>query len=171
MAYVRADIAAVVVASAPIPSLVILKPRREDGSGEALPIRVGTAEAMSIGMTEDARAHKRPMTHDLLFHTILTLGATVRRVAITEVQGATFFAQIELYNAQNEVLVMDARPSDAIALALRAKASLWVDQAVFDVAGYPDFDTAKREGQRDTLEEFDQFVENVNPADFKNGTN
>lgn len=166
MAMVRADIATVVVAGGPIPSLLILKPRSSSDGTEALPIRIGTADAMAIGLGIDPSRSPRPMTHDLLKNALGALDALVTNVEITDVKGSTFYAQVNMMKKDGTPLSLDARPSDAVALAVRTKAPIFVSKNVFDVAGYPDFETAKKEAQRASVAEFDKFVENLTPSDF-----
>ena len=116
MALIRMDIQSVVVGAGPVASVVVLKPRHGDSLAK-LPIKIGTFEAAAISMGVEGRARKRPMTHDLLQNTINSLGAIVVSVVINNVQGTTFFAQLCLRNAAGETVYVDARPSDALALA------------------------------------------------------
>lgn len=171
MAMVRVDIETVVIGGGPVASLVVLKPRRADSiEGEQpLPIRIGTVEASAIGMGVESPAHERPMTHDLLKDTIRALGSTVSSVAITKVEGTTFYAQVNLTTEQGDHLSLDARPSDAIALAVRTKSPIFVAEAVMDAASYPDFAAIGRDEEEKSMEEFHDFVENLSPDDFAAG--
>jgi bifunctional DNase/RNase len=115
-----------------------------------LPIWVGTFEANAIALQLENVAPPRPMTHDLLRQVIADLRGSVVRVTVTEVKDATFYAVIELSVAGERVLV-DSRPSDGIALALRAKAPIYVEEAVLEQAksqeseeGRPDADRLQR---------------------------
>ncbi len=166
MARLRVEIATVVVSNGPLPSLLILRPKNKERATEALPIRIGTTEAIGLAMGVDFQKSSRPMTHDLLRNTISSLGAMVKNIEITDVIGTTFFAKISLMTENGRHIGLDARPSDAISLALRAKAPLFVDERVMNIAGYPDFETAKREAQKENVAEFDKFVENISPSDF-----
>jgi bifunctional DNase/RNase len=106
--------------------IVILK----DVNGEAmLPIWVGPFEANAIAVEIEKLATQRPMTHDLLKNIIWEFGASVRRVVITDLIENTFLAVIELTKG-GEVLVVDSRPSDAIALALRVDCPIYVNEEV-----------------------------------------
>ena len=97
--------------------IVVLK----DETGEVtLPIWIGIAEA-------------RPLTHDLFYELLLELGITVQRIVITELKDSTYFAELVLGQG-DRVFVLDARPSDAIAMALRATAPIFVAQSVLDQA-------------------------------------
>lgn len=106
--------------------IVILK----DVNSEAmLPIWVGPFEANSIASEIEKVAPPRPMTHDLLRNAIKLFGAELRRIVVTELRDNTFYAVIEI-EWQGDILTLDARPSDAIALALRADCPIFVNEHV-----------------------------------------
>ena len=110
--------------------IVVLK----DESGQiTLPIWIGIAEATSIASAIKQVAMARPLTHDLFYDLLLELGITVQRVVITELKDSTYFSELVLGQG-DKVLILDARPSDAIAMALRATAPIYVSQAVLDQA-------------------------------------
>jgi bifunctional DNase/RNase len=98
---------------------------------EVLPIWIGHAEALSIELQLQGKTFERPLTHDLLKTTLESLGATVVKVAVTELRDNTFFAKIYLQR-DNEVFAIDARPSDSIALAVRTQAPIFVAESVFE---------------------------------------
>jgi bifunctional DNase/RNase len=106
------------------------------------------------------------MTHDLLRDVIATLGATVSGIAITRVEGTTFFAQVNLIEREGQHHSIDSRPSDAIALALRTKAPIWVAEDVMQTASYPDFTAVEKDEESKEAAEFHDFVENLTPEDF-----
>jgi hypothetical protein len=107
--------------------VVVLAP--EEGE-LILPIWIGHFEAWAIAMELSGVSSKRPLTHDLLVGLIKDLGARVDKVEVTELKDQTFFARITL--ARNgDTVVIDARPSDSIALALKAKAPIFVEQSLF----------------------------------------
>ena len=101
-----------------------------------LPVFIAPGEAQSILMRLKGIDPKRPLTHDLALSLLTDLGATIRRVVITTIEEETdiFFATI-LYVVDGKIRDIDARPSDAVALALRCDAPIWVDGAVMDRAG------------------------------------
>jgi bifunctional DNase/RNase len=106
--------------------IIILK----DVNGDTmLPIWVGAFEANAIALEIEKLPSPRPMTHDLAKNIIRELGATVRRVVITDLIENTFYAVIEL-TRDGEVLLIDSRPSDAIALALRVDCPIYVNEEV-----------------------------------------
>ncbi len=99
-----------------------------------LPIWVGAFEANAIALEIEKVAPQRPMTHDLLRNVILQSGLSATSVVITELLDNTFFARIELIDNNGQPVMLDARPSDAIALALRMDCQIFVSQAVLDVS-------------------------------------
>lgn len=99
-----------------------------------LPIWVGAFEANAIALEIEKVAPQRPMTHDLLRNVILQSGLSATSVVITELLDNTFFARIELIDSKGQPVMLDARPSDAIALALRMDCQIFVSQAVLDVS-------------------------------------
>lgn len=99
-----------------------------------LPIWVGAYEANAIALEIEKMVPQRPMTHDLLRNIIVETGYTVERVIVTDLRDNTFYASIELVGKTGEKIAMDARPSDAIALALRADCPIFIAQKVLDVS-------------------------------------
>jgi bifunctional DNase/RNase len=95
-----------------------------------LPIWVGAYEANAIALEIEKIAPQRPMTHDLLRNLIVEMGAHVNRVVVTELRDNTFFAVIEMHTVDGTTIMLDSRPSDAIALALRADCPIYVDMDV-----------------------------------------
>jgi len=107
--------------------IIILKDVQSD---TMLPIWVGAYEANAIALEIEKIAPPRPMTHDLLRNLIIQLGVQVERVVVTRLQDNTFFAEIEMRNSDGNLMRLDSRPSDAIALALRADCPIFVDMEV-----------------------------------------
>lgn len=107
--------------------IIILK---DVNSETMLPIWVGAYEANAIALEIEKIAPQRPMTHDLLRNLIVEMGASVERVVVTELRDNTFFAVIEMRNQAGAALSLDSRPSDAIALALRADCPIYVNEEV-----------------------------------------
>ena len=112
--------------------IVILRGVAEE---TVVPIWVGTFEANAIALEIEKNVPQRPMTHDLLRNMVSQIGATVERVLITELRNDTFFALIEIRDADGKLIALDARPSDAIAIALRFSCSIWVRRDVIEQAG------------------------------------
>ena len=113
--------------------IIILK--GEEG-GRVLPIWIGAMEAMAISMALKKVPFPRPMTHDLLFNAIRDLGGTVARVEITDIEEGTFYAEI-VVDIEGGTRRIDSRPSDAIALAVRAECPILAGEEVLDAAGVP----------------------------------
>jgi bifunctional DNase/RNase len=119
--------------------------RGEQDGGIYLPICIGQLEAAAIASVLAEFTLPRPMTHDLFSQAIETLGARISRVVITRIEDDTFYAEIEMIGADGVSRIIDARPSDSVALALRSEASIYVAEAVLaEAGGYAD-DTADDE--------------------------
>lgn len=127
-----------------------------------LPIFIGQPEATAIAFVLDGIATPRPMTHDLLKTVLDETGATMGRVVITDLSEGTFYAEIHLTVGGAE-RVIQSRPSDAIALALRADAPLFAEESVLSAAGLVE-ETAQR--SEEVVEEFRAFIDAVDPEDF-----
>ena len=129
---------------------------RDPSSDRVLPIWVGPVEANAIALQVENVQAPRPMTHDLLRNVLAELGATLTRVVITDLHDNTFYAYLELKRG-GEVLFVDARPSDALALSIRTRAPVFVDTRVLDQAKSVDVssDNADRERLQRWLESLD----------------
>jgi bifunctional DNase/RNase len=99
-----------------------------------LPIWVGAYEANAIALEIEKIVPQRPMTHDLLRNFIVETGFHLKRITITELRDNTFYALIELIDNQENIISLDARPSDAIALAVRLDCAIFVEQNVLDIS-------------------------------------
>lgn len=135
----------------------------------ALPIWIGMFEANAITRALDNYKPERPMTHDLLLSSIVELGYKVKHIEINELSANTYFATIVLQvndpgEKVEETKPIDARPSDAIALALRAKAPIFVSPQVVAEGTIP----ADSEKDEEEAEEFKQFIDNLKASDFQN---
>lgn len=127
----------------------------------ALPIWIGTPEAQSIALELQGVHMPRPMTHDLIRQILTQLTVSVTRIVVTDIQNGTYFAEIHLRTNGTDVVV-DSRPSDAIALALRTEAPIYVEEKV--AAGGI---LLKKAFDEHEVEEFKKFLHNVKPADFE----
>src|SRR4026207_436004 len=122
----------------PITNMPIIILRDKEGQ-KVLPIWVGIFEANAIALQIENISTPRPMTHDLLRNVIQDLKASVQKIVVSDLQDNTFYALIYLSLADDTVAI-DARPSDAIALALRARAPIFVEETAIDHAktgGFP----------------------------------
>ncbi len=129
---------------------------------KALPIWIGSAEASAIIRKIEKLAVARPMTHDLVVDVVDKTGYTVDRVEINDVEEETYFATIFLVK-DDEVIEIDSRPSDAIAIAMRAEAPIYVTENVL-MDGAVSTDSARDEEE---AEEFKDFIQSVKPSDFE----
>jgi hypothetical protein len=141
-----------------IPCLVL---REAEGAGRVLPIFIGGPEATAIAFALEEVETPRPMTHDLMKDLLDELGARVERVVVTELREATFYAEI-IVTLAGQVHAVSARPSDAVALAVRYGAPVFAEEGVLDVAGR----SADEGVPEEVVEQFKEFIEQVNPEDF-----
>jgi hypothetical protein len=137
--------------------IVIL--RDKEGS-RTLPIWVGMFEANAIALQIENISTPRPMTHDLLRNVIHDLKASVQKIVVCDLQDSTFYALIYLM-LNGEVVAIDARPSDAIALALRTRAPIYVEEAVIDNAKTVDVTADKADADR-----LHKWLESLDPDDL-----
>ena len=138
--------------------VVILK---ELGRERYLPIWIGPWEANAIAMKLQDLKPERPLTHDLFVSTLVQLGATLRQVVVSDLADETFRARMVI-EVGGRALDVDARPSDAIALAIRGGVSIYATQAVLDRAGLePDADSGADQEGSDQLAVFRDFVNSL----------
>jgi uncharacterized protein len=131
---------------------------RPIAGGALLPIWIGPNEAAAIAMAQQGVAAPRPLTHDLFVATLLQLGTPLQSVRITRLEEGVFFAELDLQGQS-----VDARPSDAIALALRAGVPILLADEVLAEAGVaPD-----PADDVDEVEQFREFLDTVTPQDFQ----
>lgn len=135
---------------------------REKGGDRYLPIWIGTPEATAIAMAHDGIETKRPLTHDLIASVMERLGATVDGVVVTELRGGTFYADIAV-TVGGETHHISSRPSDAVAIAVRADAPLFADKELLEEAGVHIQD----DQDEDEIEKFREFLDRVDPTDFE----
>ncbi len=152
---------------------------REPDSNRYLPIYIGAPEADAIAMRLQRVHVARPMTHDLLANVLEELGGVVDRVVVSSISNATFFAQLFVRVDERE-LEIDARPSDALALAVRSEAPIYVAQSVLEEAavtlddspggedgegGHPRGPAVKPE-ELEKMSAFTDFIESLDLDDF-----
>jgi uncharacterized protein len=143
----------------PITNMPIVILRDKDGQ-KVLPIWVGIFEANAIALQIENIATPRPMTHDLLRNVIQDLKASVQKVVVCDLQENTFYALIYL-SLNGDTLAIDARPSDAIALALRTRAPIFVEDTVIDHAKTVDFTSETNDADR-----LQKWLESLDPDDL-----
>ena len=156
--------------------IVLLK--EIDGS-RFLPIWVGAVEATAIAFAQQGMAAQRPLTHDLLTNILEVADLTMTAVHITELKDGIFYAEIQIRDSQSALLKVSARPSDAIAVALRSKSNILADSDLLDQVGIDiperlvglDLEdttgaTPEGAGSDSDLERFREFLDQINPEDF-----
>jgi len=141
-----------------------------EGDVRMLPIFIGQAEATAIALALEDVDTPRPMTHDLLKDLLVVLGATLSKVLVTDLRDKTFYAELHLDVGGKEEVV-SCRPSDALAIAARTGADLFAAPHVVDAAGFipePDESDDEEDGEavEEVLDEFREFIDNINPEDF-----
>ena len=152
--------------------VVILKERDAE---RFLPIWIGPAEADAIAIKLQGVTPPRPLTHDLLETSITSLGASVDSIVVTELQNDTFYAKLIL-DVNGERLELDSRPSDAMAVAIRAGAPIYADEAVLDRAGIlldsetgkpiPQSTTKEAEPTEEELKSLSAFADFIDTLDM-----
>src|SRR5207342_3668456 len=143
--------------------IVLLK--TTDGN-KFLPIWIGHAEAAAILMKLQSQAAPRPMTHDLLTDMLEQLDAQVVRITVTELRESTFYASITVQQNGSEVEI-DSRPSDAIALAVRAEAPIFAADDVIEESAI-EFE-GEEVNEEEMIDEFKRFLDDVSPDQFAVG--
>jgi len=137
--------------------IVLLK---EVAGDRYLPIWIGAVEATAIAFAQQGVVTARPMTHDLLRDVLTSLGTDLRAVHITDLKEGVFYAELHL----GEDVSVSARPSDAIALAMRTGATILGAESVLAEAGI-----AIPDEQEDEVEKFREFLDGISPEDFETG--
>jgi bifunctional DNase/RNase len=143
----------------PITNMPIIILRDKDGQ-RVLPIWVGVFEANAIALQIENVTTPRPMTHDLLRNVITDLRARIEKIVVSDLKENTFYALIYL-TVNGDTMAVDARPSDAIALALRASAPIFVEERVIDHAKTVDFAPEKGDAER-----LQKWLESLDPDDL-----
>lgn len=131
---------------------------READGDRYLPIWIGQTEAAAIALEQQGVEPARPLTHDLITTLIGALGHTLREVRIVDLQEGTFYADLVF----DEDLRVSARPSDSVAIALRAGVPIFAEENVLAEAGL-----VMPDEREDEVEKFKEFLESVSPDDFK----
>lgn len=143
--------------------IIILK----DTNGErALPIWVGFFEANAIALEIEKIATPRPMTHDLMKNLITDMAGEVNHILVSELKDNTFYAVINMVS-NGTTLNIDSRPSDAIALALRVKAPIYVNETVIEAAKSLDLPDATKHNTQEK-DQWRKWIDNIKPQDFGN---
>ena len=137
--------------------IVLLK---ETAGDRYLPIWIGASEATAIAFAQQGIVPARPLTHDLFKDVLESLGVELRAVTITDLRDGIYFADLQFGNGTT----VSARPSDAIALAVRTGTTIYADEAVLAEGG-----VAIPDEQENEVEKFREFLDQVSPEDFETG--
>ena len=163
---IQVSILTLVVSGMNGPSVVVLEPHEEHepGVSRVVSIFIGPTEGMHLGMALDGARTARPMPHDLILDAFTHLDARVDHVVIDAVKDTVFFAKLVI--AQHGRLIeLDARPSDALALAVRQNADMFIAEDVLDAASFP-YIYRTDVDQEQLIEDFRLFVDGLDPEDF-----
>jgi uncharacterized protein len=149
----------------------VLLLQEDAGQGRTLPIYIGTPEATAIAYAVQGVETPRPLTHDLLADVVTSLGAVIEEVVVTKLEGSTFYAELHL-GSPSGASVVSARPSDAVALAIRTDAPLYVADELMASCGLvlPEEELSDEdldeEADEEVVEEFREFLDRLRPEDF-----
>ena len=164
---VEVKVLTLIVMASGAPSFLVLEPIEEhvsEGKSRVVPICIGNPEALSLGAVLEQSRFTRPLTHDLMLDAMTNLDARVDHVFINDVKGGTFYARLCLMQ-HDRLIDLDARPSDAIALALRQDAPVYIDETVLERASFPYLFKRPYDEER-IVDDFKAFLEGVSPDDF-----
>lgn len=141
--------------------------REQTGERRQLSIFIGGPEATAIAFALEGVDTPRPLTHDLFCDVLDELGAQLERVVITDLRETTYFADLQIAGPAGDKHV-SARPSDAVALAVRVGCPIFAEEEVLEIAGYveDEVDESSDESPEEVVEEFKQFIDQVSPDDF-----
>jgi bifunctional DNase/RNase len=140
--------------------IVLLK---EIDGARFLPIWVGAVEATAIAFAQQEVEPPRPLTHDLMNNLVELLDATLTAVHLTEIKEGIFYATMLLRDSNGGQLTISARPSDAIALAVRSHSNILATQELLDEIG---IEIPQGDGENQEVEKFREFLDQINPEDF-----
>ncbi len=143
--------------------IVILKVEDEN---RFLPIWIGQPEARSILMKLQNQEFSRPLTHDLAVNLVTELGGSLERVTVTELRDSTFFATLHV-EIDGRTVEVDSRPSDAIAIAVRAGAPIFAADEVIEEAAVIFEESTENPPEEEIVDKFKDWMNQVNPEDFK----
>ena len=138
--------------------------REDDQPRRQFDIFIGLSEGVAIRMMLDGETAPRPLTHDLFVLALEKLGVSLKHVVITHVSDGTYFAEIVLSTDSGDDTVVSCRPSDALALALRSNAPIYAQESLLDEVGQ--VPSEGEDSSAEILDEFKEFIENINPDDF-----
>ena len=156
-----------IVTNAAQPSVLVLEPVEDaiEGKSRIVPIWIGSNEAAQLGVAIEHVRLPRPMTHDLFLDALTNLDARVDHVLISGVKGQTFYAKLVLRQG-TRLIELDARPTDALSLALRQEAPFYIEESVLEKSSFP-YLFKQEKSQEVELQEFRSFLDELSPEDFE----
>jgi len=140
--------------------------REDEAPRRQFEIYIGAPEAALIKIALDGESTPRPLTHELLVNTLEQLSFALTRVVLTHVSAGTYFAELVVVGEEGDETRVSARPSDAIALALRASCPIFASEALLEMVGEV-VEEEEAAPNDEILDEFRDFIENISPEDFQ----
>ncbi len=145
--------------------VVLLKERTSE---RVLPIWIGPSEAGAIALELSGVAYRRPLTHDLLKAVLNGFNATVQKIVVSSLKENTFYAKFYIQASEREIIEIDARPSDSIAMALKMQAPIYISDELSDsmVTLSPDSPTPGSDADTTPMSDLKKRLKNIDPEDF-----
>lgn len=166
---VRCYIQTLIISQAVSPSVLVLRPYSEtpvQDTCKVLPIWIGLTEATQMGLAIEKIRLPRPVTHDVFLDALTNLNTYVDHILITGVKNDTFFVRLYLRH-HGDLIDLDARPSDAINLAIRQNAPIYVKESVLDAQSFPYIIKKNHVIDENDIEQFHTFIKTIEPEDFE----
>lgn len=167
---IRCYIQTLIISQAVSPSVLVLRPYSDapvQDTCKVLPIWIGLTEATQMGLAIEKIRLPRPVTHDVFLDALTNLNTYVDHVLITDVKNDTFFVRLYLRH-HGDLIDLDARPSDAINLAIRQNAPIYVEESVLAAQSFPYIIKKNHVIDENDIEQFHTFIKPIKPEDFEN---
>ncbi len=167
---IRCYIQTLIISQAVSPSVLVLRPYSDapvQDTCKVLPIWIGLTEATQMGLAIEKIRLPRPVTHDVFLDALTNLNTYVDHVLITDVKNDTFFVRLYLRH-HGDLIDLDARPSDAINLAIRQNAPIYVEESVLAAQSFPYIIKKNHVIYENDIEQFHTFIKTIKPEDFEN---
>lgn len=166
---IRCYIQTLIISQAVSPSVLVLRPYSDapvQDTCKVLPIWIGLTEATQMGLAIEKIRLPRPVTHDVFLDALTNLNTYVDHILITDVKNDTFFVRLYLRH-HGDLIDLDARPSDAINLAIRQNAPIYVEESVLDAQSFPYIIKKNHVIDENDIEQFHTFIKTIKPEDFE----
>lgn len=167
---IRCYIQTLIISQAVSPSVLVLRPYSDapvQDTCKVLPIWIGLTETTQMGLAIEKIRLPRPVTHDVFLDALTNLNTYVDHVLITDVKNDTFFVRLYLRH-HGDLIDLDARPSDAINLAIRQNAPIYVEESVLAAQSFPYIIKKNHVIDENDIEQFHTFIKTIKPEDFEN---